>query len=69
MADKIDRDAENKYQHEKLEPHPERVTATSTIHPVFSEVGAKDPERDVDMMAGVKQDIVRQTLLCMEKRS
>ncbi|KAF2739594.1 hypothetical protein EJ04DRAFT_284211 [Polyplosphaeria fusca] len=63
MADKINREAENRYQHEKLEPHPERVTATSTVHPLLSEVGAKDPERDVDMMAGVKGDLntIRET--------
>jgi hypothetical protein len=57
MADKINREAENKYAHEKLEPTPETVSATSTMNPVF-EPGTASAEREVDMMAGVKNDLV-----------
>ncbi|KZM28553.1 uncharacterized protein EKO05_0005665 [Ascochyta rabiei] len=55
--------AEEKYAHEKLEPTPERVSTTSTIHPFLSEHGAPAPEPDVDMMKGVKSDLetIRET--------
>lgn len=43
--------------HEKLEPHPEEVSATSSVHPVFSEVNTPQPERDADMSAGIKADL------------
>jgi len=59
MASKIDKKAENKYAHEKLKPTPETVTLTSSTHPMFSEIGTKNPENDdVDMLASVKNDIV-----------
>ena len=58
LADKIDKEAEKRYQHEKLVPTPETVTTTSTTRPAFSEVGVAEEPRDIDMMKGVKQDIV-----------
>lgn len=57
LADKIDTKAEEKYAHEKLKPTPETVSATSSIRPIFSEIGTKNPENEVDMMAGVKHDL------------
>ena len=51
--------AESRYAHEKLKPTPETVSSTSSIHPMFSEVGADTPEREVDMTAGIKHDLVR----------
>jgi hypothetical protein len=51
--------AEDKYAHEKLVPTPETVSTTSTIHPIMSEHGAPTPEPDVDMMKGVRSDMVR----------
>jgi hypothetical protein len=50
--------AEDKYAHEKLVPTPETVSSTSTIHPFNSEHGTPPPEPDVDMMKGVKSDMV-----------
>lgn len=50
--------AENRYAHEKLKPTPETVSTTSSIHPIMSEVGAEQPEREVDMAAGIKSDVV-----------
>lgn len=43
----------------KLEPHPEEVSNVSSVHQVFHEKGEEDPEPDIDMLAGVKSDIVR----------
>lgn len=45
-------------EHEKIEPHPEEVTATSSVHQVFAEKGVEEPEKDEDMLAGVKADLV-----------
>jgi hypothetical protein len=51
--------AEDKYAHEKLVPTPETVSTTSSIHPFMSEQGVENPQNnDVDMMAGVKSDVV-----------
>jgi len=54
---KEQKQAEDKYAHEKLKATPETVSTTSTIHPIFEEQGVKTPEKDIDMMAGVKSDI------------
>ncbi|KAH6633412.1 hypothetical protein C7974DRAFT_375499 [Boeremia exigua] len=60
--------AEDRYAHEKLEPTPETVSTTSSIHPVFSEQGVENPEKDVDMMKGVKSDLetIRETFSLKE---
>ena len=63
--DKIDKKNEEKIAHQKLEPTPETVSATSSIHPVLGEVATPEPEGDVDMMAGLKQDVVSRSPLCM----
>lgn len=51
--------AEDRYAHEKLVPTPETVSTTSSIHPFLSEQGVESPQNDVDMMKGVKSDLVR----------
>lgn len=56
--------AEERYAHEEIKPTPETVSATSTIHPFNSEHGVPPPEPDVDMMKGVKSDIVRYACQC-----
>lgn len=60
LADKIDREAEKKYAKEKLEPTPETVSSTSSMHPILGEVGEtpNSAANDVDMMAGIKGDVV-----------
>ncbi|KAF2277081.1 uncharacterized protein EI97DRAFT_466621 [Westerdykella ornata] len=59
MADKIDREAEKKYAHEKLEPTPETVTSSSTMQPVFGGKSAGKPLSmpEPDMTAGLRGDI------------
>lgn len=54
--DKIDKGHEKAIAQDKLEVDPESVSADSTVHPIFNEVGTENPERDVDMMAGIKSD-------------
>lgn len=39
--------------------HGEGVSTESSIHPVTGEVGLKEEEHDVDMMAGIRSDFVR----------
>lgn len=56
--------AESRYAHESIKPTPETVSSTSSTHAMFSEVGAEKAEVvEVDMMAGVKHDIVCHTQL------
>lgn len=52
------KEAEKKYAHEKLKATPETVSASSTSHPVFGELGGSPPPQQIDMMAGVKGDVV-----------
>ena len=49
---------EDKFAAEQLQPHPELVSTSSSIHPVLGEVGEDQKESDVDMMAGIRHDIV-----------
>lgn len=63
FADKIDKDAEKRYANEKLQPAPERVSMTSSTHPVFEEIGTENPPPDVDMMSGVKGDLVNMVIM------
>ncbi|CAF9942708.1 MAG: hypothetical protein ALECFALPRED_009926 [Alectoria fallacina] len=55
--DKIDKKHEELVEHQKIEPHPEEVSASSSVHQVFGEKGIEESEeKDVDMLAGVKAD-------------
>ncbi|MCJ1279649.1 hypothetical protein MMC21_007473 [Puttea exsequens] len=54
--DKPDKKHEEEVENERLEPHPEEISATSSVHQVFHEKGVEEPEKDVDMLAGVKSD-------------
>ena len=49
--------------HEKLEPNPEEVSTTSSVHQVFHEKGVEEGEKDEDMLAGVKADLVGRSRL------
>ena len=52
--------AESRYAQEEIKPTPETVSTTSTTHAMFGEVGVEETEKkEVDMMAGVKHDVVR----------
>ena len=57
--DHINAKQEDKYAHEKMEVHPESVSAQSSVRSVSGEEGVEEQEKDVDMMAGVKADLVR----------
>lgn len=50
--------AESRYRNEEIKPTPETVTSSSTTHPIFSEVGGDRPQKEVDMMADMKHDVV-----------
>ncbi len=56
--DKIDKKHEEVVEHEKIEAHPEEVSINSSVHQVFAEKGVEEPEKEEDMLAGVKADIV-----------
>ena len=56
--DKIDKKHEKEVEYEKIVPHPEEVSATSSVHEVFHEKGVDEVEKDEDMLAGVKADLV-----------
>ena len=56
--DHIDKKEEKAAAKEKLEVNPEDVSETSSVHELFHEKGVEDPEREEDMLAGVKQDLV-----------
>lgn len=60
----IDRQHEEEFGKKKLESHPDEVTTDSSVRPVISEIGdgGKGKDNDVDMMAGIKSDIVSVTL-------
>jgi hypothetical protein len=45
----------------KLGATPQIVSSSSSIHPVQGEVGGVQEEQEVDMMAGIRSDFVRQT--------
>lgn len=56
--DKIDKKHEEVVEMEKLETHPEEVSADSSVHQIFQEKGVEEPEKDEDMLAGVYADLV-----------
>lgn len=56
--DKPDIKMEKEIAEKKLKPEPELVSSTSSIHPMFSEIGTPEPEKETDMMKGIKQDMV-----------
>lgn len=56
--DKVDVKHEREIEHEKLEQNPEEVSTSSSVHQNFHEKGTEEPEKDEDMLAGVKADFV-----------
>jgi hypothetical protein len=65
--DKVNKRAEKKLADMKLKAEPTLVSSSSSVHPVFGEVGmAEEKNKDADMMAGVKNDLVSRRLsLCI----
>lgn len=56
--DHIDSKHEKQLGKEHMEAHPEEVSATSSVHEIFHEKGVEEGEKDVDMLAGIKEDLV-----------
>ena len=57
--DRVDASAEKKLAEKRLKGSPETVSSTSSTHALFAEVGVEEKqEKDTDMMAGVKSDLV-----------
>jgi len=55
--DKIDLKHEKELAKEKLKATPDTVSATSSIHPVFGEVGAEEPEERASGHGGISSDL------------
>jgi len=53
-----DSDKEHEIAQGKLAADPGLVSSSSSTHAVFSEVGTEAKEEDVDMMAGIRSDLV-----------
>ena len=56
LSDKIDKKSEAAIAKKTLEPHPDEVSVDSSVVQSIDMGSAKD--RDVDMLAGVKADLV-----------
>lgn len=60
--DTIDKKHEQAVGQQKLETDPAHVSTTSSIHPVLGEVKTEESgERETEMLAGVKSDLVRRS--------
>lgn len=59
-------DKEAKFAREKLRVDPESVTTTSSTTPIFSSAPAHEDEGDIDMMAGIRHDLVSGVLASIE---
>lgn len=57
--DHIDKKHEKDVARTEIEPHPEEVSSSSSVHGIFHEKGVEEGEKDEDMLAGVWQDLVR----------
>jgi len=53
-----DSNKEHEVAQGKLAADPALVSSSSSTHAVFSEVGTEAKEEDVDMMAGIRSDLV-----------
>ena len=58
LPDHINRKEESILGKQKLESHPEEVSELSTVHQIFHEKTEKEEEPDIDMLAGIKSDMV-----------
>ena len=56
--DHIDQKREGKIAKTEIPVDPEAVSTDSSVRHVFTEEGVEEPERETDMLAGVKQDLV-----------
>lgn len=54
-----DIEGEKALREQKVTAIPDLVSTSSSVHNTFSETGADEGEKDVDMMAGIRSDFVR----------
>ena len=59
MSVKEAREHEAVLAKERLPAYPALVSTESSMHPINSEIDTEEPEKDVDMMAGIRSDFVR----------
>ena len=57
-VDPISQKSEDRVGNTELEHHPEAVSTESSVRHVFHEEGVDEQEKDVDMLAGIKSDLV-----------
>ena len=62
IPDDINTKREERLAHAEIEPHPEDVSSGSSVRHVFHEEGVEEKEKEIDMLAGVKSDLVRISL-------
>lgn len=56
--DHIDKKKEEKIAKSEIEADPDAVSIDSSVRHVFGEEGVEEREKETDMLAGVKQDLV-----------
>lgn len=56
--DKIDKKGEMQTAKAAIDPDPDAVSIDSSVRHIFGEEGVEDKEKDTDMLAGVKADLV-----------
>lgn len=57
--DRVDQETEDKIMNTRLEAHPKEVSSGSSVRHVIHEEGSQEVEKDTDMLAGVRADLVR----------
>jgi len=58
-GDKIRTKHEQEVARQPIKPDPEHVSTESSTRHILSEEGVEEVEKDVDMMAGIRSDLVR----------
>ncbi|KAI9673229.1 MAG: hypothetical protein M1817_003092 [Caeruleum heppii] len=56
-VDHVDAKRESRIAEKELSADPELVSTDSSVRHVFREEGVEQPERDIDMLAGIKSDL------------
>lgn len=58
-------DKEDAFRHKEVEANPALVSTHSSVHSAFEEVGVEEQEKDTDMMAGIRHDVV--SIVCIDE--
>ena len=65
--DHIDKKREDKLGKSEIEADPDAVSIDSSVRHVFREEGVEEREKETDMLAGVKQDLVSTSKGCHDR--